>query len=313
MTDFIKALECDNFLGIEKFPKSDLHNHALLGMRRNILEDFTGTKIEAAPLIMYKFSEFESYLERIIPFKLFAQKGFIEHMLFATFQQAVSDHIDNLQISIDTRLLAYFEGNIDKMVQTIDFIQKKIAPEVRFLPQIGIDRTLNFTETYKAANIMLDSGFFRSIDLYGDELFDDNKRFVPLFRKAGNLNMLLCAHSGEFGTSDMVMQTVEMFELNQVQHGIAAAQSVKTMQWLADNNIVLNICPSSNVRLGRVDSIQNHPIRKLFDNGVKVTINTDDLLVFDSSVSEEFLKLFKYKVFSAEELEQIRIIGLSIK
>ena len=63
--------------------------------------------------------------------------------------------------------------------------------------------------------------------------------------------------------------------------------------------------------LGRVDRLETHPIRKLYDAGVRVTVNTDDVLVFGNGVSEEFLSLYQAKVFSADELDAIRREGLS--
>ncbi|MDK2945845.1 MAG: hypothetical protein PWQ85_617 [Geotoga sp.] len=62
--------------------------------------------------------------------------------------------------------------------------------------------------------------------------------------------------------------------------------------------------------LSRVENIKNHPIRKLFDNGIKVTVNTDDIIVFQNGVSEEFLLLYSQGVFSAKELDIIRMNGL---
>ena len=56
---------------------------------------------------------------------------------------------------------------------------------------------------------------------------------------------------------------------------------------------------------------KTHPIRKLYDAGVKVTVNTDDVLVFGNGVSEEFLSLYQAKVFNADELDAIRQEGLS--
>ena len=100
-------------------------------------------------------------------------------------------------------------------------------------------------------------------------------------------------------------------ELDEVQLGIAAAGSSAVMRMLADNHIRLNVCPTSNVMLGRVDRLETHPIRKLYDAGVKVTVNTDDVLVFGKGVSEEFLGLHQAKVFNADELDAIRRVGLS--
>lgn len=83
------------------------------------------------------------------------------------------------------------------------------------------------------------------------------------------------------------------------------------MRFLADNNIQLNVCPTSNVLLGRVESLAAHPIRRLYDAGVRVTVNTDDALVFGKSVSEEFLALYQHGVLDAEALDRIRLNSLN--
>ena len=135
--------------------------------------------------------------------------------------------------------------------------------------------------------------------------------FKPVYRAAKAKGLRLKAHVGEWGTADDVWQAVEELELDEVQHGIAAATSPTVMRFLADHRIRLNVCPTSNVMLGRVESIAAHPIRALFDAGVIVTINSDDVLMFGSSVSDEYLKLYDAGVFSAAELDEIRLNGLS--
>jgi adenosine deaminase len=121
----------------------------------------------------------------------------------------------------------------------------------------------------------------------------------------------LKAHVGEWGSADDVWRPVEELELDEVQHGIAAATSPAVMRMLADNHIRLNVCPTSNVMLGRVEGLETHPIRKLYDAGIDVTVNTDDVLVFGKGVSEELLGLYQAKVFDADELDLIRRAGLS--
>ena len=83
------------------------------------------------------------------------------------------------------------------------------------------------------------------------------------------------------------------------------------MRFLADHRIRLNVCPTSNVMLGRVGSIATHPIRTLYDAGVIVTVNTDDVLMFGSTIVDEYLKLYDAGVFSTAELEMIRLNGLT--
>jgi adenosine deaminase len=106
------------------------------------------------------------------------------------------------------------------------------------------------------------------------------------------------------------MGAVEVLELDEVHHGIAVASSPQIMKWLAEHKIQLNVCPTSNLMLGLVDSYEKHPIRKLFDYGIPVTINSDDLLIFNQSVSQEYFNLFKCGLMTVDELNLIRESGL---
>ena len=72
-------------------------------------------------------------------------------------------------------------------------------------------------------------------------------------------------HNHGFAAADREYRAVEVLELDEVQHGIAAAESPAVMRFLADHRIRLNICPTSNILLGRVKRLEEHPIRKLFD------------------------------------------------
>ena len=85
------------------------------------------------------------------------------------------------------------------------------------------------------------------------------------------------------------------------------------MDYLRGNNIRLNITPSSNVLLGRVPDMPHHPIAQLYRKGVDVTINSDDVLIFDSDVSKEYLRLYQSGCLTAEELDDIRQNGLKEK
>lgn len=123
--------------------------------------------------------------------------------------------------------------------------------------------------------------------------------------------MVLKAHLGEFGGPDELMRYAEELELDEIQHGVAAARSPQIMRWLAKHEIKLNVCPTSNIMLGVCDSYATHPIRILYEYGIPVTINTDDLLIFNSSLSEEYLHLFNSGLMKTEELYEICQTGLN--
>ena len=83
------------------------------------------------------------------------------------------------------------------------------------------------------------------------------------------------------------------------------------MIYAKEKGIVFNICPTSNIVLKRAKSFSKHPIRLMYDMGLKITINTDDLLIFNSTLSNEYLKLYNSKVFTVKELNEIRIESLN--
>ena len=82
------------------------------------------------------------------------------------------------------------------------------------------------------------------------------------------------------------------------------------MRFLANNQIRLNIFPTSNVMLGQVENLAAHPIRDIYDAGVRVTVNTDDVLIFGQGASEEFLDLYRAGALGAAELDEVRANGL---
>ncbi len=149
-----------------------------------------------------------------------------------------------------------------------------------------------------------------SIDLYGDELSQPIENFIPIYRRAKEEGLRLKAHIGEWGTAEDVVRGVEALRLDEVQHGIAAAESEEAIQFLKDRGIRLNLTPSSNLLLGRIKEMEHHPIRRLYRGGLDVTINSDDVLIFDSDVSKEYIRLFESGCLNAEELNKIRLNGL---
>ena len=95
-----------------------------------------------------------------------------------------------------------------------------------------------------------------------------------------------------------------------IQHGISIIENVKIMRYAKKKNIQFNVCPISNLKLKRIDDIKKHPIKRMFDFGLNVTLNTDDQLIFENSLFDEYYLLYKNNIFSIEELNKIRLNSL---
>jgi len=310
MPSFQAALARGDLQALRRIPKGDLHNHFFLGGNRALVSEWAGRDIAPLDRKLASMAEMHAWTQSHLA-ELFAGAQGRLRAFEATFVQAGLDGVTRLEIGEDVWAITLYGGSAAKVTDELKGVHARVAPDIEWIPQLGLSREVLVPIQMRRLEPFLELGFYRTLDLSGDELAQPIEAFKPLYRMAKKAGLRLKAHVGEWGDADSVQRAVEELELDEVQHGIAAAQSTAVMQFLADNRIRFNICPTSNVMLGRVDSLATHPIRKLYDAGVRVTVNTDDILMFGQSVSEEFLNLYRAGVFSAAELDRIRQHGLS--
>lgn len=309
-TKFKNALIAQDIETIRAIPKSDLHNHFVFGGNREFLYRKTGKLILPLKNTLTSMNDMHQWgLENMgTDFKTSEMRKLL---IEATFVQANEDGIKIIEIGEDVwGLNEYFNNDIEELISAFKEANRRISPETELRLQIGLSRHCSIPYLERVIEPFWGRPEFYSIDLYGDELAQPIENFKSIYKKAKLNGLKLKAHVGEWGTSDDVVQAVEQLELDEVQHGIAIVDDEYAIKAIKERNIRLNITPTSNIKLGRVESIKKHPIRKLFYNGVDLTINSDDLLVFDSDVSKEYMNLFKENVLSADELDVIRINGL---
>jgi adenosine deaminase len=306
---FVESLEKNNLKKLRSVPKSDLHNHGMMGGRLKTMERFYGTKLGKFKAGDQGILEINDWIVNVYR-PLLEQPHIFENAMKAAFMQAKHDGVTILELSIDIYMGKLLNLSPEKIIETLDHVHKSIAPEIDFRPELGFNRTFSVRSLLSAFEPYLEFRYFKAIDLYDDESAQPIKNFYELFRFAKKQGYRCKAHAGEFGDAESVREAVDILELDAVQHGIGAAESKEVMKWLADLKIPLHTSPASNIGLKRVKSYQKHPIRILYDHGVKVTINTDDVMLFDKGNSEQYLKLFNCGLFSPGELDEIRRNGL---
>jgi len=310
MSAFTDALEAGDLAAVRACPKADLHAHSVGSGNRAFIRTRTGKDIAPVSAPLGSMDDMHAWFAANIGDIFNGVEG-RRLGLEAAFVQAVSDGVTRIELGDDCWVITQGFASARAVADSQTAVHRSAAPDVEWLRLVGISRHCPIPAIDLWLSPFLELGFYQSIDLSSDELAQPIERFVPIYRKAKAAGLRLKAHVGEWGTADDVRKAVELLELDEVQHGIAAADDPAVMRFLADNSIRLNICPTSNLKLGRVESLTRHPIRTLFDAGVRVTVNTDDVLIFGSSLSEEFLALHRCGLFSAAELDRIRLNGLS--
>ena len=303
---FIQALKDKSITEIESVPKSDLHSHAGRGGRLSYIEKMLGVKITPLSTPLKSVQEMDEWFAENIKCHFPDKSGYIPRVA-AAFVQANADNISVLAMSYGVAEV-YHLGGMENFTAVMNGLHKAFAPETTFLPDLMLWSTGDFDNLDE----IFSANWFKGIDIV-DYAIDNTmtmSNMKTMSRKARQQGLIVKAHIGEFGGPDDVLRYAEELELNQIQHGIAAAESSQTMNWLAKHKIQCNVCPTSNILLSNSKSYATHQICTLFDYGVPVTINSDDLLIFNATVSQEYLNLYEAGLMTAEELNVVRETGL---
>jgi adenosine deaminase len=304
---FCSALKNHLIYEIESIPKSDLHSHAGRGGKISYIEQWANVKITPPTQPFNSLDEMNQWLNDHV--KSHCPPGLSGYLkrVEAAFAQAKTDNIAVLALSYAVDEVEAF-GTINNFINVMNEMHKTFAPDTLFLPDLALG--YNLDEQDKIDEIF-SANWFKGIDICNYSGMYSINELKSICQKGKNSKLILKAHVGEFGGADDVMRYAEELELSQVQHGIATADSPQIMKWLSDHKIQLNVCPTSNVMLKNTENYQSHQIRKLFDYSVPVTINSDDLIIFNATVSQEYLNLYHSGLMTAEELDFIRQTGLA--
>ena len=127
----------------------------------------------------------------------------------------------------------------------------------------------------------------------GDENTGHAKDYAYSFEMAREANLKLTSHAGEWGGSSSVWDTINEIEVQRIGHGVQAINDPDLIKIISERKIVLEICPGSNVFLGVYPDLASHPIQKLRDQGVRLTVSTDDPPFFHTNMNKEYENLAK--------------------
>jgi adenosine deaminase/aminodeoxyfutalosine deaminase len=142
------------------------------------------------------------------------------------------------------------------------------------------------------------------VGIGGDERRGPAEWFRDLYKKAADQGLRLTAHAGETTGPESVWSALNI-GAERIGHGLSIAQDPELVEVLAHKQVPVEICLSSNLRTGVCAGFDEHPVKSFFDEGLMVTLNTDDPAMFQTSLNREYQMAMEQLGFSREHLREI--------
>jgi adenosine deaminase len=285
---------------LEGLPKAELHLHIegtlepellfLLAERNQIVLKYQSVEeIKQA----YNFSNLQDFLDLYYEgANVLQQESDFYDLTWAYLLKCKEQGVIHTEIFFDPQthtsrgiLFATVINGINHALQDarekLGITSKLIMCFLRHLDEASAFQTLEQAMDYKDLIV--------AVGLDSSEKGNPPSKFKRVFAKARQEGFLTVAHAGEEGPAEYIREAVDSLKIVRVDHGIASINDEQLLVELAQKQIPLTVCPLSNVALNAVDKMENHPIKRLMDLGLLITINSDDPAYFGGYINENYL------------------------
>ena len=298
---------------IARLPKAELHLHIEGSLEPEMLFALAARNGVAIPFksadevrAAYQFSNLQDFLDIYYQGMsvLVTGQDFFD-LTMAYLERAHADNVRHVEIFFDpqghTGRGVAFATVIGGITRALDEGQARFGITHRlimcFLRHLSEDD----------AQATLDEAvpFFDRIDGVGldsSELGHPPAKFVRVFAEARGLGLHVTAHAGEEGPPEYVYEAIHQLQVERIDHGNRALEDGDLIHHLARDQMALTVCPLSNLRLCVIGRIEDSPVKRMLDLGLKVTINSDDPAYFGGYVNDNFRAVADALDLSAGEI-----------
>ncbi len=241
--------------------------------------------------------------------QFFLSEAVIRRMTREVVMDAVLDNVKYFELRFTPRALSnILNCSYEDVLEWV--CSEAVATGNQHQMQVRLIVSVNRHESYAIAERTLDAvldyqnPYIVAFDLAGNESDYPAEPFQSLFERAKNEGLGVTIHAGEWGSADNIRSAVTALFADRIGHGVRALEDLRLCDWLIERGIVLEVCPTSNVHSGAVAHWSLHPLNKLYRYGVVTTINTDDPLVSDITLTDELVHAVDFMTFSLEDVKR---------
>ena len=310
---------------IQKLPKTDLHCHLDGSLRVHTVYELAqelglpisnlnldeleqqlvcGKKVESLPDFLKAF--------KITSAVMLTEKA-LTRIAYELVEDAFRENVRYLEIRYypgwmtqngltHEKVILAVQSGIDQAKEKYDIEVGVILCAIRiFSPQ----------ESEKIAHLAVDMKKYGIVgfDLVHAERGNPAKNHRKAFDIASKGGLGITVHAGEDEASWSIEDAIDYCHAQRIGHGRTLVEDQKLIQKVVQKQIFIESCPSSNVQIGLTPDFQSHPIKTLLEQGVAVTLNTDNRLLTGINVSDEYVRCYELLQMDQEQLKQIALHG----
>ncbi len=299
---------------IKKMPKVELHLHLDGSVNINTASELSGLSlidVKDKMIAKDKCLDLTEYLTRFdLPISLMQTKENLKRISMELANNLKEENVIYAEIRFAPAFHTKQGLSYDEVVTSVmDGLNKvkEVKTNLILCMMRGLDMNANL-KTIEVAKKYLNKGVC-AIDLAGDEIKYPIENYKILFNFAKMNNVPFTIHAGETSNASAVKTAIN-YGARRIGHGIKVVDDLEVINLIKDNDILLEICPTSNVQTNVVNTYDMHPILKLFNLGIPVSVNTDNNTVSNVSITDEYVKLNKYFGFNIDDFKKMNISAI---
>ncbi|HQS84409.1 MAG: adenosine deaminase [Alphaproteobacteria bacterium 16-39-46] len=304
----------DDFINL--LPKAELHLHIEGTLQPELLFELAERNKISLPYKSieeayeaYKFQDLQSFLNVYYQGSavLLQEQDFFD-LTWAYLQKAKQQNVRHVEIFFDPQshtnrglplevVMTGISHALKEAERTLDISTGLI---LSFLRDLSAEAAL---ETFQEAIPF--RGLIQAVGLDSAERNNPPSKFVNVFDKARENGLLTVAHAGEEGPPAYIWEAMDLLKVSRLDHCVRCLEDDQLVERLKKEQIPLTVCPISNVKLRGFDTMAQHPLKKMLEKGLCVTVNSDDPAYFGAYVNENYKQASDILHLSQENIYQL--------
>ena len=302
---------------IDRLPKAELHLHIEGSLEPELLFALAARNGVAIPFdsveavrAAYDFGNLQDFLDIYYQGMsvLLTEQDFFD-LTWAYLERARADNVRHVEIFFDpqghTERGVSFETALDGIERALKAGEADLGISYRlimcFLRHLSEDDAF---ATLEQAMPHLER--IHGVGLDSSEVGHPPSKFARVFARARELGLHVTAHAGEEGPPEYVHEALDLLEVERIDHGNRALEDAALVRRIADEGLTLTVCPLSNLKLCVIKRIEDSPVKRMLDLGLKATVNSDDPAYFGGYIGANF-----HAVADALDLSEAEVVRLA--